>query len=200
MMLAFMIALVIITVFVADIMNRSKIEKITYQYETEISYISSQSKKFVDNYTAALAHVDLARESNNDAKYYFDLAIYLYEFSLYQKVIDNCTGAMYYYNISHQEFDISKTLFEQTIEYTPEYYMSLIGYYIDYVQSGLNLTTHGYEMCEYLKFASENYSQGNNGTGNSQIELMNQMLNMYNNEMITFDNYLTKIKNFIEMR
>ncbi|MEA2092163.1 MAG: hypothetical protein U9O83_07350, partial [Campylobacterota bacterium] len=45
-------------------LDDSKIEKITYQYETEISYISSQSQKFVDNYTAALAHVDLARESN----------------------------------------------------------------------------------------------------------------------------------------
>ena len=67
----------IITYFVADIINRSKIETLTTQHIVEIEDINSKNENFTNYYLQGSIKMDSAREVREVGNYYFDFALLL---------------------------------------------------------------------------------------------------------------------------
>ena len=78
MLLAIMIGAIIITFFIADIVNRSKLETLTTEYEAEITTISSKSENFTSYFLKSSVVLDQAREDLSFGNYHFDLAFLWY--------------------------------------------------------------------------------------------------------------------------
>ena len=113
--------------------------------------------------------MDSAREVREVANYHFDFALFWYSNALknvagdlIQQCIDNCTEAMSTYLKSYQGFGESKPYFETAKTYTKNgRYIEVLGYYIEFANTGMNITLLRYSASDYLKRAAENLSLGN---------------------------------------
>jgi len=153
MLLAIMIGVVIITYFVADIVNRSKIETLTTHYEGEITTVKGKSENFTSHFLKSSVVLDQAREDRAFGNYHFDLAFLWYQsalpernsslFDLYkERGIDNCTNAMPYYYNSHLNFGEAKDYFNGTKSYTDlEKYLTILNLYVNLTDLGSQLTS-----------------------------------------------------------
>jgi len=166
MLLAIMLGAVVITFFVADIMNQSKVEtatsQLTEEHVAEIGDIYSTNENFTDNFLQGSVKMDSAREIREVGNYYFDLAARIwYPQAEYQKVIDNCTEALSKYLSSKQKFSDSKPYFENALDYTDNpSYKGVLEYYMNFSDKGQEITLLRYQMTLYLQQTAENYSLG----------------------------------------
>ncbi|GAG05856.1 unnamed protein product, partial [marine sediment metagenome] len=157
-----MIGIIVITYFVADIVRRSQIETLTTEYESEIEEIISMTENFTNNFLQGSVKMDSARETREVGNYYFDFALFWYSTALVnttnssiQQCTENCTDAMVQYLASYQKFGDSKPYFETAKTYTDKY-LVILGYYVAFAQSGMNITMLRYNASQYLKYAAEN--------------------------------------------
>jgi hypothetical protein len=104
MLVAIMIGVVIITYFIADIINRSTIETMTIQHNVEIVNINSRNENFTNYCLQGSVKLDSAREVREIANYYFDFALYWFNTALAASntnlttlCVENCTQAMVQY-------------------------------------------------------------------------------------------------------
>jgi hypothetical protein len=205
MLAAITIGAVIITYFVADIVNRSKIETLTTEHVTEIKDINSINENFTNYYLQGSISMDSAREVREVANYHFDFAFFWYNNALVnttnlftQRCIENCTDAMSTYLTSYQKFGESKPYFEKARTYTNKTrYIEVLGYYISFAQSGQNITLLRYKASDYLKRAAENLSLGNMENVTMLMENFSlaeanytEQLQMYENQKNQIDGYL----------
>ena len=125
MLLAIMIGIVIITYFVADIVNRTKIETITTKYEGEITSVKVKSENFTSYFLKSSVVLDQAREDRAFGNYNFDLALLWYQSSLNEvngsimdlyksRSIDNSTNALPNYYNSYLNYLEAKNYFNDT--------------------------------------------------------------------------------------
>jgi len=169
MLVAIMVGVVIITYFIADIINRSKIETMTIEHNVEIVDINSRNENFTNYCLQGLIKMDAAREVREIANYYFDFALYWFNNALETsnknltiQCIDNCTKAMDQYLTAYQSFGKSRPYFETAKNYTNKSrYLEVIGYYIGFSYAGQNITMLRYNASAYLRRAAENLSFGN---------------------------------------
>jgi hypothetical protein len=168
MLVAIMVGVVIITYFIADIINRSAIETMTIQHNVEIVDINSRNENFTNYCLQGSVKMDSAREVREIANYYFDFALYWFNNALATSnknlttlSIDNCTKAMGQYLASHESFGKSRPYFETAKNYTTKsQYLEVIGYYIGFSYAGQNITMLRYNASDYLRRAAENLSIG----------------------------------------
>ena len=169
MLVSIMIGVVIITYFVADIINRSKIETLTLEHVEEIQDINSRNENFTNYYLQGSILMDSAREIREVGNYHFDFALFWFNNALINKstsliyrCIDNCTFAMLNYNSSYAKFGESKPYFENALGYTNNTkYREALGYYINFSIAGQYITLLRYNASDYLRRAAENLSFGN---------------------------------------
>jgi hypothetical protein len=169
MLISIMVGVVIITFFVGDIMNRSKIDTLTEQHSIEISDINSRNENFTNYFLQGAVKLDSAREVREVANYYFDFALFWFNNALAnqsknltKQCIDNCTNAMQKYLGSHENFGKSKPYFEMAKNFTNNSrYLEVLGYYIGFAGAGQNITMLRYNASDYLRRAAENLSFGN---------------------------------------
>ena len=182
MLISIMAGVIIITYFVGDIMNRSKIDTLTQQYIVEIEDLTSRNENFTNYFLQGIVKIDSAREVREVANYYFDFALYWLNNplinksgNLTQKCVENCTYAMQNYLSSHQSFEKSRPYFINARNYTNNSrYLEVIGYYIGFSQAGNNITLLRYNASDYLRRAAENLSSGNV----ENVTLLRQMFNV----------------------
>jgi hypothetical protein len=169
MLVSIMVGVIIVTFFVGDIMNRSKIEILTEQHTIEISDINSRNENFTNYFLQGVVKLDSAREVREIANYYFDFALFWFNNALVnqsknltKQCIDNCTNAMQKYLGSHENFGKSKPYFMNARNYTNNSrYLEVLGYYIGFAGTGQNITMLRYNASDYLRRAAENLSFGN---------------------------------------
>lgn len=169
MLVAIMIGVIIITFFVADIINRSKIETLTIEHVGEIQDINSRNENFTNFYLQGSISMDSAREVREVGNYHFDFALFWFNNALInmstsfiQKCIYNCTSAMDNYISSYGKFGESKPYFETALSYTDkDKYIEALGYYINFSLAGQYITLLRYNASRYLLQAAENLSFGN---------------------------------------
>jgi hypothetical protein len=169
MLVSIMVGVIIVTFFVGDIMNRSKIEILTEQHTIEISDINSRNENFTNYFLQGAVKLDSAREVREIANYYFDFALFWFNNALVnqsknltKQCIDNCTNAMQKYLGSHENFGKSKPYFMNARNYTNNSrYLEVLGYYIGFAGAGQNITMLRYNASDYLRRAAENLSFGN---------------------------------------
>ena len=166
MLLAVMMGVVIITFFVADILNSSEVEtatsKLAEEHIVEIGDINSKNENFTDNFLQGSVKMDSARETREVGNYYFDLSSGIwYAQGEYQKVIDNCTFALSSYLSSADKFAESKPYFENASKYTDKpSYKGVLDYYVNFSEKGQEITMLRYDMTLYLQQIAENLSLG----------------------------------------
>lgn len=189
MLLAIMIGAVIITYFVADLQNKTRIETLEIEHAIEIEDIYSKTENFTDNFLQGSIMMGSAREVREVANYYFDLAAKIwYPQGQYEKVIDNCTAAMDRYLTSYQKFGESKPYFIAAKTYTDNpSYIGVLGYYVDFAGSGENITLLRYNACKYLMYAAENLSLGQIENATFLMENFSMLEELYEEELLEYD-------------
>ena len=208
----FMVVIIIVTYFLADIVHQSKIKELTYQHNVEIESIEEKNKNFTSGFLESSVLLDAAREDRAFGNYYFDLASLFYSSALAEKnsslilsykniTIDNCSRAMPKYLTSHLNFIKASTFFNSTAKYTEKpSYIKLLKLYINLTNSGARLTILRYNASRYLKYLAENITIINNSAVlENKTELMdmfNETMMMYGNELSNFEEQEQKIEEY----
>jgi len=168
MLFSIMIGVIIITFFVADIVNRSKIDTLTTYYEGEITSVKDKSENFTSSFIKSSVILDQAREDRAYGNYHFDLGFLWYQSVLHEKNesefliykdrgIENCTNAMPSYYYSHLNFEEAKIYFNITKIHTEvDKYLDILDLYIVLTNSGSTLTMLRYNASKYLLYLLEN--------------------------------------------
>ena len=210
-----MIGVIIITYFVADIVNRSKIETLTTGYETQISGIEQKNVNFTNYFMKSTVLLDKAREDRAFGNYHFDLGLLWYQSALAEKDgnqmelcktrgIENCTNAMPYYYYSYLNFGESKNYFIETKSLTTHLkYLNVLDIYINLTASGSRLTMLRYNTSMYLKYLTENLTfdaENNNVTFLVNVsELMGLFaggMGAYQDELEDYEEYQDEIDEY----
>lgn len=195
-----MIVAVTMTYIIGDYNSRAKIKTLIVRYEYEISNITTKTEKFFDNYSKALTYIDVARADLKNALYYFDLAEYWLSSKNYVNASVSGDAALYYYNSSNKVFTRSQIFLVNSQNYTPEAYIELLKYYINYTSAGINLTETGKNMAAALTSAAEYYIQGKTGEAWSDMNKLNSLKEEYNGYQTMFEQILLAIKDFYGIR
>ncbi|MDH7507751.1 MAG: hypothetical protein QHH15_08225 [Candidatus Thermoplasmatota archaeon] len=200
MLLAIMIGVIIITYFIADIINHSKIETLTTEYKTEITNISSKSENFTSYFIKSSVVLDQAREDLAFGNYFFDLAFLWYKsalaeknnsnFELYKtRAIDNCTSALPNYIYSRDNYLDAKSYFNTTKSFTNyKLYLDILDLYINLTDLGSRLSMLRYNASLFLMYLTENltYDKLNNNVTN--LENVSELLLLFEITMESINN------------
>ena len=217
MLLAIMIGAVVITYFVADIINLSKIDVIKEEHDFEIKGIESRNENFTSRFIKSTVLLDNAREDRAFGNYHFDLAFLWYQSALSEtnitlfdsyksRGIDNCTNAMPKYDYSHKNFNEAKEYFIVTKSNTTNpKYIEIIDLYISLTKSGSKLTMLRYNASKYLKYLIENLTLelindtlvvGYMGNMTDILFLFNQSVEGYQDELDIYEEYQDDIDGY----
>lgn len=205
MLVSIMIGVVIITFFIGDVINRSRIETITTQHVTEISDINSRNENFTDSYLQGAVMMDSARELREIGNYHFDFALFWFNNALAnhsrnltKQCIDNCTQAMQRYLESHINFGKSKPYFVSARNFTNNpRYLEVLGYYVGFARAGQNITMLRYNASDYLRRAAENLSFGNMDMVASLMENLTLIEQAYQEALQEYQQYRYQIDGYL---
>ena len=205
MMISIMVGVIIITYFVGDIVNQSRIENIEIQHITEIQDIRSVNENFTDNFLQGSIKMDSGREVREVGNYHFDFALFWYNTALrnttntsINSCINNCTNAMSRYLNSFARFNESQPFFETARTFTDkEKYIEVLGYYIGFAQAGKNITLLRYTASDYLRRAAENLSIGDMENVSMLMELFNLTEELYGEGLEEFEDYQDQIDGYL---
>lgn len=169
MLVAIMIGVFIITYFVADIINRSKIETIQTENTVKIEDINSRNENFTNHFLQGSITMVSAREIREVGNYHFDFALFWYNTALVNTTknfilhcTENCTDAMMSYLASYQKFGESRPYFVEAKNYTnKDKYKDALNQYINFTRAGQTITLLRYNASKFLRQAVENLSIGN---------------------------------------
>ena len=198
MLVAIMIGAIIITYFVADIENKSKIDTLTSEHIVEIRDVHSRNENFTDSFLQGSIVMDSAREVREVANLNFDFALFWFNNALANvsvwynsewvnstddltnKCIENCTEAMIKYLSSYDKFGDSRPFFFNAKNFTErERYVEVLGYYVDFSVAGQKITMLRYNASNFLKQAAENLTIGNTTSVDMIMENFTMMEEMY---------------------
>ena len=210
MLLSIMIGVIIITYFIGDIINRSKIDTLNAEHEEEIVTLKGQNENFTSHFLKSSGVLDQAREDRAFGNYHFDLGLLWYQSALSQKnitlldlykirAIDNCTNAFPNYINSYYNFLESKDYFNETkafITYTK--YLNLLDLYINLTDAGSRLTMLRYDATKYLMYLTENLTF--NPETNNVTYLMNvtDLMMLFNGAMFGYNEVLEEFEDYQE--
>ena len=202
-MVAVMVGIVIVTFFIADIVNQSKIETLAGEHVVEIDDINSRNENFTDYFLQGSVTIDSARELREVGNYYFDFALFWYTTALanmtnvsIDKCIENCWSAMSEYTNSYEKFATSKPFFEEAKEYTDRY-DEILNRYVNFAQAGQNITILRYSASNYLRQIAENLTLGNMENVSMLMELFNETTGLYDEALEGYEDLKDQIDEFI---
>ena len=202
-MAAIMVGIIIITFFIADIVNQSRIDTLTEEHVIEIDDLNSRNENFTDYFLQGTVTLDSAREIRETGNYYFDFALYWYSNAIsfltnysVDNCIENCLNAMIQYSNSYEKFSESQPHFVEAKEYTDRY-DKIIDHYISFSEAGQNITLLRYNATNYLKQIVENLSLGNLENVSLLWDLFNETAGLYDMALIDYDMLKDLINNYI---
>lgn len=215
MLMAIMIGVIIITFFVGDIVNRSKIDTLTAEHNVEITSIKGKSENFTSNFLRSSVILDQAREYRAFGNYHFDLAFLWFKSAISAKNssnmelykirgIDNCTNAMPEYYNSYLNFGESRNYFNYTKLFTNYVkYLDILNIYVKLTNSGAKLTMLRYNASLYLKYLIENltFDTNNNnvsylGNVTGLLFLFDETMGGYEEELEIYEEYQEEIDEY----
>jgi len=197
MLLAIMAGVIIITYFVGDIVNRSKIETL----EGKITTVKIKSENFTSYFLKSSVVLDQAREDRALGNYHFDLAFLWYQSALFEKNsslmnlykergMDNCTNALPDYYNSYLNFEEAKNYFNDTKLYTEEKHLPIMELYIDLTDSGSRLAMLRYNASIYLNYLTENLTFNLDANSVIYLENVTILLNLFNGTLSAYQQEL----------
>jgi len=215
MLLSIMIGVIIITYFIGDILNRSKLDTLTAEHEEEIITIKGRNENFTSHFLKSSGVLDQAREDRAFGNYHFDLGFLWYQSALSQKNItllelykirgiDNCTYALPNYLNSYYNFLESKDYFNETKAFISNIkYIQLLDLYVNLTDAGSRLTMLRYNASKYLMYLIENLTfnlESNNVTYLMNVTdifmLFNETMFAYGGVMVEFEELQDEIDEY----
>ena len=205
MLVSIMVGVIVITYFVADIINRSTIETLKIEHVGEIQDINSRNENFTNYYLQGSITMDSAREIREVGNYHFDFALFWFNNALINistsfihRCIDNCTSAMLNYISSYGKFGESKPYFEKALGYTNKSkYIEALGYYINFSIAGQYITLLRYNASDYLRRAAENLSLGNMDNFSLLMENFNLTEDLYMEGLKDYNDLKNQINDYL---
>ncbi len=208
MLLAIMVGVIIITFFIGDIINRSKIDILTAEHNEELITIMGQSENFTSHFLKSSSVLDQAREDRAFGNYHFDLGLLWYQSALSQKNstlmdsykvrgINNCTNALPNYLNSYYNFLEAKDYFNETKAFISyEKYLTLLDLYVNLTDAGSRLTMLRYDASKYLMYLTENLTF--NPGANNVTYLMNvsDLLMLFDQTMFAYGGVLDEFEEY----
>ena len=208
MLLAIMVGIILITFFVADIINRSKIETLTTEHKAEITDITSKSENFTSYFLKSSVLLDQARGDLAFGNYHFDLAFLWYNSALAEKDnstmqlyktrgIDNCTSALPNYIYSDYNYKDAKSYFNKTKLFTTyNLYLDILNLYICLTDSGSNLSILRYNATLSLMYLLENLTFDQLTGGVVYMENVTDLLMSFNSAVGGYNNELEQYNEY----
>jgi len=210
MLLSIMIGVIIITYFIGDIINRSKIDTLTAEHKEEIITIKGQSENFTSHFLKSSGILDQAREDRAFGNYHFDLGLLWYQSALSEtdstmmdlykiRGIDNCTNALPNYLNSYYNFLEAKDYFTETKAFLSNTkYLTLLDLYVNLTDAGSRLTMLRYDASRYLMYLIENLTF--NPDSNNVTFLMNvtDLLMLFDANMFAYGEVLEEFEGIQE--
>ena len=209
MLVSIMVGVIIVTYFVADIVNKSKIETLTTEHIFEIQDVNSKNENFTDNFLQGSIMMDSAREVREVANLNFDFALFWFNNALVnasvwfnnewvnttenliERCIDNCSNAMIKYLTSHDKFGESKPYFVDAKSFTEhERYIEVLGYYVNFSHLGQTISLLRYNASKFIKQAAENLS----------LEALENVTALMENFSMMEELYQTALEGYEEMK
>lgn len=205
MLIAVMMGVIIVTYFIADIQRQTQIEDLETEHITEIGNIHERNENFTDHFLQGSVKMDAAREQREVANYHFDFALFWYNTALRNynesyitNCCSNCSSAMEQYLISYENFNLSKPLFIKASTYTnSSKYLEILRFYQLFAESGKNITLLRYQASQYLQHAAQNLSAGDLTNVSILMELFNDTILMYEEQLGGYDDYKGQIDDFL---
>ena len=206
MLLAIMIGIIIITYFVADIINRSKIETL----EETIITVKGKSENFTSYFLKSSVVLDQAREDRAFGNYHFDLAFLWYQSALFEKNsslmylykergIDNCTNALPNYYNSYLNFEEAKYFFIDTKNFSEEKHLYVLDLYITLTESGSRLAMLRYNASIYLMYLTENLTFDVENNSVIYMENVTDLMGLFEMTMQSYKEELKKYEQIQEV-
>jgi len=202
MMVAIMTGIVVVTFFIADIVNQSKIETLTEEHVVEIDDINSRNENFTDYFLQGSVTIDSGREVREVGNYYFDFALFWYTTALanmtnasIDKCIENCLSARAEYQKSYGKFDTSKPYFEEAKTYTDRY-GTILDQYVSFAKAGQKITILRYNASNYLRQIAENLSLGNMDNVSMLMLKFNETTGLYDDALGDYEDGKDQIDDY----
>lgn len=210
MLLSIMVGVIIITYFIGDIINRSKIETINAEHKEEIITLKGQNENFTSHFLKSSSVLDQAREDRAFGNYHFDLGLLWYQSALSQKNaslmelykirgIDNCTNALPNYLNSYYNFLESKDYFNETkafISYTK--YIKLLDLYVNLTDAGSRLTMLRYDASIYLMYLTENLTFNPESNNVTYLTNVTDLMMLFGGAMFAYGEILEEFEDIQE--
>ena len=151
--------------------------------DSELDLLQNDGENFTYHLLRSMSLVDVSREIRGNGNLHFDYAARIwFPQREYQKIIDNCTQSMRYYENASINFDLAQDYFQETKEYTTVgSYQEILDLYIDLSKSGYSLSMLRYNASSMLSEIAEkllNESYADNTT---------ELLEEFNTTLMQFE-------------
>ena len=174
-----LISFIILTFYLTLNYNNSQIERI---------------EKFNKYYFKGVAEFNKGDSDKSDATYNYDLWSFYYDEDYLLDSIEYCVSARDLYASSNSYYQDSISNFEEANKTAEEEYKELIDYYIKASNQAIELNWAMYEACEYYESASNLYSKELWDSGDAELEIGNEKIDLHDSLVRDYNEYISKIK------
>ncbi len=149
----------------------------------EITKLTVEGENFTYHLLRSMSLLDISSEIRGNGDLHFDYAARIwYPQHDYQRIIDNCSQAITYYQNARENFDLAQDYFLETKEHTSIIsYLNILDLYVDLSKSGHSLSRLRYNASETLKDIAQDL------LNESLSENTSELLDLFNMTLLDFD-------------
>lgn len=128
-----------------------------------------------------------------DAELNYDSWSFYYDEGYYFDSIEFCVEARELYASANSYHQDSVSNFEEAYKLAEQEYKEIIEYYIKASDQAIKINWAMYEACEYFESASALYSKDLLESGNLEVEIGNEKIDLHDSLIIEYNQYVSKI-------
>ena len=166
---------------------------ITFSYVNYESEESEESEEFTKYFNRG---VDLSNDAEfeyADAEYNYALWSLYYDQDYLLESIDYCIEAREFYASANSYNQDAIANFEEADKIAEEEYKELISYHLKALDHAIEINWAMYEACEYFESASNYYDQELYETGDAELEIGNEKIDIHDSLIVSYNRYISKI-------
>lgn len=161
-----------------------------FQLEDEIERI----EEFNKYYFKGIMEFNNGIFDNSDAEFNYDLWSFYYDEGYFLDSIEYCVAARDLYASANSYHQDSISNFEEANKIAEEEYKELIDYYIKASDQAIEINWAMYEACEYFEGASNSYSKELWESGDADLKIGNEKIELHDSLVRDYNKYVSKIE------
>ena len=160
------------------------------QLEDEIERI----EEFNKYYFKGVTEFNNGIFDNSNAEFNYDSWSFYYDEGYFLDSIEYCVSARDLYASANSYHQDSISNFEEAYKIAEEKYKGLIDYYIKASDQAIDINWAMYEACEYFESASDSYSKELWDSGDAELEIGNEKIELHDSLVRDYNKYISKIE------